>query len=241
MAKSHQPALETLQPLARIRRDLYGLLSSAYIQIPEKKIFELKWEPAVELLRYPQEGSEEAFKQIQNGLNLIKPYGSTKNLIDEKILRNLSRDWTHLFRGVVKDGILPPYESLYRAGRLQKRPVQEINRLFSKMGVRVPEEWHQPPDYIGVELDFMHLLCEKELKAWEKQEVGSILEVVEIERSFLENHLGLWTPIFCEKMVEQACEDFYRGIARLTNGVVEYDRVWLLRLFNLIHSGRGER
>jgi hypothetical protein len=58
MAKPHQPTLETLHTLTKIRRDFYGLLSSAYIQIPERKIFELKWEPAVELLEYLQEGSE---------------------------------------------------------------------------------------------------------------------------------------------------------------------------------------
>jgi len=227
MAKSQRPVLETLQTLAKIRRDFYGLLSSAYIRLPEKAILELKWEPAVELLRYPQKGSEEAFAEIQNGLNLVKSYGSKKGRSDEETLKNISKDWTRLFRGVVRDGVPPPYESLYRPERHQRKPAQEINRLFSEMGVQVPEEWHQPSDYIGVELDFMRLLCERERQEREKMEMDVLRQVLEIEKTFLEEHLALWVPIFCKKMSQQAHEDYYRGVARLTAGLVRYDGTYV--------------
>lgn len=184
------------------------------------------------MLRYLQEGSEEAFKQIQKGLDLVKSYGSKKDRVDEEILRNLSKDWTRLFRGVVRDGILPPYESLYRAERLQKKPAQEINRLFSKMGVQVREEWHQPSDYLGVELDFMRLLCEKERQGREKMEMDVLRQALEIEKSFLEDHLALWIPIFCKRMLEEAREAYYLGIAHLTSGLVGFDRLWVPRLLN---------
>jgi TorA maturation chaperone TorD len=231
MAKPVQPTLETLQNLTKIRRDLYGLLSCAYIQLPEMKTLELKWESAGELLRYPQKGSEKVFKQIQKGLNLVKSYGSKKDRIDET-LGNLSRDWTRLFRGVVRDGILPPYESLYRTERLQKKSAQEINRLFSKMGVQVPEEWHQPSDYIGVELDFMRFLCEKEWRHRDNGERNAFREAVEAEKSFLEKHLTLWVPIFCERMLKEAREEYYLGIAHLTLGLVGFDRLWVSRLLD---------
>jgi TorA maturation chaperone TorD len=232
MAKPHQPTLETLHTLTKIRRDFYGLLSSAYIQIPERKIFELKWEPAVELLEYLQEGSEKFLKQIQKGLNLFKPYGSKKDRIDEEVLTNLSRDWTRLFRGVARDGILPPYESLYRPKRLQKKPAQEINRLFSKMGIQVPEEWHQPSDYIGVELDFMRFLCDKEWRLRNDGEQSALRKAVEAEKSFLEDHIALWVPVFCERMLEEAREEYYLGIAHLTLGLAGFDRLWVSRLLD---------
>jgi TorA maturation chaperone TorD len=216
--------VEIQQTLARIRRDFYSLLSSVYIHIPEKKTLGFAWEPAVELLSFPQEGSEEALQHIDKGLKLIKSYGSRNALLDEKTLTNLSKDWTRLFRGVERDGILPPYESLYRTGKLQEKPAREIHRLFSQMGIRVPDEWHQPQDYIGVELDFMRLLCSREFEVYEKQEKKSIIEVVKAEKSFVEHHLGAWASKFCEKMGEQAREDYYRGIAKLTIGLIEYDR-----------------
>jgi TorA maturation chaperone TorD len=101
------------------------------------------------------------------------------------------------------------------------------------MGIRVPEEWHQPPDFIGVELNFMHLLCTKEQESWEKNQLGSVYEVAQIENSFLQKHLGLWVPIFGDKMIEQAQEDFFRGIGELTKGLIEYDLIWTSNLFHL--------
>ncbi len=219
-------SVEARQSLARIRRDLYGLLSFAYIHIPELKTLELKWEPAMELLGFSLQGAEEAFRQIEQGLDLIRPYAK-KGPPGEKTLTSLSRDWTRLFRGVDRQGLLPPYESLYRTEKLHEKPAREIHRLFSQMGIRVPEEWHQPPDYVGVELDFMRLLCSRETQADESPKRESLTKAVKEEKSFVEHHLGTWASIFCEKMVEEAREDYYRGIARLTIGLVEYDRIYL--------------
>jgi TorA maturation chaperone TorD len=196
------------------------------------KTLELRWEPAVELLKYPQVGSEEAFKQIRKGLNLVELSGPKKDRTDEEILKNISKDWTRLFRGVVRDRILPPYESLYRAGRLQKKPAQEINRLFSKMGIQVPEEWRQPSDYIGVELDFMRFLCDKEWRFRNHEEQSALREAVQEEKSFLEDHIALWVPVFCERMLEEAREEVYRGLAHLTLGLVGFDRLWVSRLLD---------
>jgi TorA maturation chaperone TorD len=227
MAKPYQPPLETVQTLTNIRRDLYGLLSSAYIQLPGKKILELKWEPAVELLRYPQKGGEEPFTEIEDGLDLVRSYGLEKVRNDEEILENISKDWTRLFRGVVRDGILPPYESLYRPKIGRRNPAQQINRLFSEMGIQVPEEWHHPSDYIGVELDFMRFHCEKEMQLRDSGEPHTVREALEAEYSFLEKHLALWVPIFCKKMFQEAQENYYRGVARLTTGFVAYDEIYI--------------
>jgi TorA maturation chaperone TorD len=232
MVQSHHPPLEPLQPLTRARRDLYGLLSSNYIQIPNNKVFEMNWEPALELLNYPQKGTEKAFNEIQKGLNLVKPYGLEKVQPDEAALTKLSRDWTRLFRGVVRNGILPPYESLYRPERSRRKPVQEINRLFSEMGIQVPKEWHQPSDYIGVELDFMRLLCEREIHFRDNGEQKDLREVVEAEDSFLEEHLAPWVPIFCTRVLEEAREAYYLGIVRLTLGLFGFDRLWVPSLLH---------
>src|SRR5512139_2800336 len=93
-------SLEACRALARCRGDLYSLLSSAYIHVPAKKTLELKWKPAIELLRFSQEESKEALRYIDKGLNLIRSYDPGKGGLEEKTLTDLSRDWTRLFRGV---------------------------------------------------------------------------------------------------------------------------------------------
>jgi TorA maturation chaperone TorD len=233
--------MEIYRDLAGHRSNLYGLLSSVYIQIPDGKTLKMDWKPASKLLEFPIQGAEAVKKEIKRGLRLIRDSASKKDLYLEKSLINLSKEWTRLFRGVDIKGLLPPYESVYRIGRLQEKASQEIHRLFDRKGIRIPDEWHQPPDYIGVELDFMRFLCIKEQEAWERKRLDSVYEVLDEENSFLINHLGLWISIFCEKMAKEAREDFFIGIARLTTGLVEYDRVWVPHLFNLTHSGRGER
>ena len=73
----------------------------------------------------------------------------------------------------------------------------------------------------------MRLLCERERQGREKMEMDGLRQVLEIEKSFLEEHLALWVPIFCEKMLQQAHEDYYRGVARLTTGLVAYDGTYV--------------
>jgi len=216
--------------LARARGDLYRILSRLYLHMPDKTIFDLNWQSVDLLLAFPMEGAEEALQRLGDGFKRIKACLSKRGPADETWLTDLSKDWTRLFRGVEKRGILPPYESLYRSGKLQEKPAQEIHRLFARMGIRVPDEWHQPPDYVGVELDFMRFLCEKEEHAREKNEKILALETVEVERSFIANHLGQWVSIFCARMFDEAREDFYRGVARLTVGLVQYDQAYLPRV-----------
>jgi TorA maturation chaperone TorD len=236
MDSAYEKEMKKHRDLAECRSNLYALLSSIYLQIPESKTLSLHWEPALKLLEFPQKEAEKFLQEIKEGLSLIKDNIFERKFRSEEHLSNLSRDWTRLFRGVNIRGPLPPYESLYRTGKLQDKPAQEICRLFSKMGIRVPEEWHQPLDYIGVEFDFMHLLCTQERGNWEKNQLGLVLEVVEIEKSFLDDHLSLWIPIFCEKMIEQAQEIFFKGIARLTKGFINYDQIWTSYLFRLLQN-----
>ena len=236
MDSAYEKEMEKHRDLAECRSNLYALLSSIYMQIPESKTLSLHWEPAYKLLEFTQKEAEKSLQEIKEGLSLIKDYIFRENLPCEEHLVNLSKEWTRLFRGVDIKGPLPPYESLYRTGKLQDKPTQEIYRLFSPMGIRLPEEWHQPLDYIGVELDFMRLLCTQEQGIWEKNQLGLVHEVVKIEKSFLDDHLSLWIPIFCEKMIEQAQEDFFKGIARLTKGFIKYDQIWTSYLFRLTQN-----
>ena len=74
-------------------------------------------------------------------------------------------------------------------------------------------------------LDFFAAMCEE-------SRVNSILEVTEMERSFLNEHLSLWRPVFCQKMIEQSLEGFSRGIARLTIGLVEYDQCYTKKIIS---------
>jgi putative dimethyl sulfoxide reductase chaperone len=220
--------------IARDRSALYGMLSFVYIQIPERKTLELNFaDQASKLFEAIPKEAKETSEAIAEGIRTVRDYIHKRDMHLEECALELSKDWTRLFRGVDRSGPPPPYESVYRTERMQAKCAQDIHRLFSKMGIRVPEEWHQPPDYIGVELDFMRLLCEKELRHRNDSQLKALREVLDEERAFLEDHLGLWVPNFCKRMLEEAREDYYRGIAHLTLGLVAFDRLWVPRLLSL--------
>ncbi len=217
--------------IARDRSELYGMLSSVYIEVPDKKTLELSFvDPLLKLLGAAPKEAKEASHSIAEGNRIIRDYMRERGRHFEEGALDLAKDWTRLFRGVDKNGPPPPYESVYLDGRMQTKSAREVHRLFSRNGIRIPEEWHHPADYIGVELDFMRLLCEKEWRHRNENQLKELREVLEEERAFLEDHLCIWVPIFCKRMLEQARENYFRGIAYLTLGLVQFDRIWVPRL-----------
>lgn len=220
--------MENLRELAYYRSKIYGNLAYSYIYPPNEKIVELDWQLKLQIFMNHINNYKEIVSEIEESLKLIT------NLLFEKItndsLYNILKEWTRLFRGVDRRGSIPPYESVFHTGRLQGKSAQQIYRLFSKMGITIPEEWHQPPDYIGVELDFMRLICENEMDAWEKNDIKLAKESLHIENSFIENHLGSWIGIFYENIKGYLKENYFRGIARLTKCIVEYDKILIPNL-----------
>ncbi len=87
----------------------------------------------------------------------------------------------------------------------------------------MPEGWTESPDYLGVEIDFMRLLCQGEEEAWLNNQPEKALKLLRASGDFLRDHLLKWAPSFFEKMVELAGLDFYRGLARLTSGFLKVD------------------
>jgi hypothetical protein len=60
---------------------VYGLLSFVYLEIPGRGILGLPWNAVAKLLEFSQGGTtrsgektEEALKEIENGLRLVHPY-----------------------------------------------------------------------------------------------------------------------------------------------------------------------
>ncbi len=111
----------------------------------------------------------------------------------------------------------PPWESVYRSDErmLFDWPTLQVRAAYRAMGLEVgrPEE---PDDHIGLELLFMAELCEREAR-------GSV-EVRGVQHEFLSSHLMQWAPAFCEDILANTQVAFYRGLALLTQGLLEQER-----------------
>ncbi|NCO35927.1 MAG: hypothetical protein AUJ92_03870 [Armatimonadetes bacterium CG2_30_59_28] len=74
-----------------------------------------------------------------------------------------------------------------------------------------------PPDHLGLELEFMAYLCRQESLAIEK---GADAQVwVERQRRFLCEHLTRWLPEFASRLGDKSPQSFY---AAATTAIVEF-------------------
>lgn len=68
-------------------------------------------------------------------------------------------------------------------------------------------------DHIGVELEFMHHLCEAQIKAMNENDSEAVRELLEVEHSFLDKHLVRWAPLYLLNMKFESRTPLYYDAA----------------------------
>jgi len=210
--------------LAEARSQVYDLLSALFLELPSLKllrgVFGAEFERQLSSVV-----SKFGVGEMKQGLELIASFVATfREQPRKEVLKRVSIDRTRLLRGVnPQHSPPPPYESVYREGRLWGRSTVEVSQTYGRLGVKLPEAWTEPPDYLGIELDCMRLICLSEREAWQAGSADKALEYLEVGRDFLRKHIVLWVPGFCEEMYNRAELNFYKGIAQLTGGFLEHD------------------
>jgi TorA maturation chaperone TorD len=217
---------ETGKPpaVAQARRSVYEMLSGFFLELPDPETVNGLFDPDF-ARRLSAVASVFETGEMREGLRLISTFiSSLRDDSREEILKRIAIDRTRLFRGVSeKHSPPPPYESLYREQRLSGQTSVDVYRFYCRLGVALPEGWTESPDYLGVEIDFMRLLCQGEEEAWLNHQPEKALELLRTSGDFLKDHLLKWAPSFFEKMAEMAGLDFYRGLAKLANGFLTVD------------------
>ncbi len=161
---------------------------------------------------------------VREGLSEISKFVmQTRDQPEKSVEQSLLVDWTRLFRGIQPGyGPQPPYEGVYLGeNENDLTTLESVAKFYAKYAVAPSENAGNRPDYIGLELDFLCYLCEQQADAWEKGDEVQAHEFQLAEHDFLKGHLGRWGNVFCERAIEEAKTDFYRGFAHLTRGMIE--------------------
>lgn len=212
-----------ISTLATVRSRLYGFLGAVFNRLPDKQFATSLASGELSNLLATIAEVEDLTADVREGLELIKQYiQQVKGKPVEELKTELAVDRTRLVRGLTPAlSPLPPYESEYVGGAEHIMAASmSVAREYAAAGVALPKEVSERPDFIGFELDFMRHLCEQEAQAWSEQDRPGALALMQKERAFLDAHLARWVPRFCDAMSDKAQLDFYRGIARMTKGVV---------------------
>lgn len=132
-------------------------------------------------------------------------------------LQTLLVDYTRLFLGPVK-AIASPYGSSWLPAktRTEDNPSLAVLDLYSAGGFDVSEELMDLPDHVAVELEFLYLLTFRSNEARRAEQMDELAAIEQLERQFLNEHLGAWIDPFSTATRSGAETVFYRLLAEMT-------------------------
>jgi putative dimethyl sulfoxide reductase chaperone len=133
-------------------------------------------------------------------------------------LETLLVDYARLFLGPPQ-ALARPYASSWMSG--DKAVMQEstlrVVDLYRQAGFDLDESFHEVPDHVAAELEFLYLLTFRENRATDAHGRGT---VARLRSRFLDEHLARWTGSFTAAMAAAAETDFYGALAAMTDRFV---------------------
>jgi len=169
---------------------------------------------------------------LAEGFNQIAEFASSLNIDDlEKARLELAVEYAGLFLGVWRVPAHPSESAYFSDGQLiMQEPRDEVLKLYRSMGVDKAGQFKEPEDHIALELQFMTHLCEKTNTALKDGNILEAMKCLEVQRNFLDEHLGKWVPRLSADILKSARGEFYKSIAKITEGYVEMDKNLVLEL-----------
>lgn len=130
-------------------------------------------------------------------------------------------DYTRLFIGPM-DILAKPYGSywLEEEKTLMGESTMAVQALYTEAEFEMDEEFKELPDHIAAELEFLYLLLFLESEARSAKDADKLSAVLELQRRFLQAHLGAWISKFTNAIRSSAQCGFYRELAELTEKFV---------------------
>ena len=168
------------------------------------------------------------------GINLREDFGvrKIKDLAD-----NLAVEYTRLFLGPGKH--ISPHESVQLkrgSGILWGPETSAVRQAYRAAGYDMGEAETDIPDHLSVELDFLGLLAKEEAQAWEGQAHDRTEKFLQLQHSFISDHLGKWAARFCAKVKEEAEFSFYPAFADLLRGYLSGEKAEIVNRLSLIEA-----
>jgi TorA maturation chaperone TorD len=162
-------------------------------------------------------------KEISESLNELDiDFGSIfNNKSQEELIDELSQEYAALF--IVPGGI-PPYESVRLKDLLNQEPAWKTEEFYKRCGLIIKEDCKTFPDHLGMELEFMAYLSDKESTAWEEKDEKAAAEWNNLQKEFFSNHINKWVFGFLDDLDRFAFHPFYKEVAKLTKGFLETER-----------------
>ena len=211
--------------LSKARAFMYRFLGGFYImEVDEKQLSALK------KMSFPViTGKEDSDLDLKEGYQLIKDYVAGINTDD---LEDLAADYAKIFlaAGNATGRAAFPYESVYvdKKHQVGGSTEMQMKALYLERGREPdPNIYRTMYDNIGLMLEYMGIICDEITEALEIENPEKVLLLLEEQKNYVKKHLTNWVYSFTSDMVKFADTDFYKGIARITNGFMKKETTLL--------------
>ena len=158
----------------------------------------------------------EADEALLNLFPNYKEWGKRREMSRKDLIEQYYNvDFTNLFLMH-----LVPYESCYTRDdqMVESGGDNPVIELYNDLDFRVELESARvvSADHIGVELEFMYMLCTAQKKALEADDKEGVCELLEVQRAFLKEHLLEWAPMFLINAKKESRTPLYHDGSELT-------------------------
>lgn len=202
------------------RANLYGLLSRLYrVEVDPLLLDQLR------AMRFPAATGNEL---MDAGYREITLYVSNA---DSTTLTELAVDYVRTFigHGIDSYSAAYPFESVYTSEKrlMMQEARDEVLAIYRSEGIDKSADWHEGEDHIALELEFMKTMALRVAAALRDGDESVADRLVEVQRSFLTDHLASWSPMMTKDMRRFAKTGLYQGLASLTDGFLGMDLAFL--------------
>ena len=126
---------------------------------------------------------------------------------------------------------LVPYETFYTREdqKIETGGANPVTDMYSAYDFMVDYEIARvvSSDHIGVELEFMHHLCEAEMKAQTEGDMIAVSHLKEAQKEFLTKHLVAWAPLYLINMKYESRTPLYYDAAEMSLEFILSDNEYL--------------
>ncbi|MDF3000720.1 MAG: asrA1 [Bacillota bacterium] len=201
------------------REKLYRFLSSIYQKEVDRALL-----TQMKAMTFP---SEAEAPSLTEGYRMLKDYldqiDERKARIPEDEVTDLAADYAKIFlaAGISQGSAAFPYESVYTSPEriIMQDAWETVRKLYESVGlIKNVETSGLFEDHIALELEFMAFLCE------ESHRDPDCSDWLIKQREFLRDHLLNWVPSFTADVNQYADTAFYKGIAKITEGFLRFDK-----------------
>ena len=175
----------------------------------------------------------EADEDILNFFPNYRDWGKRKELSRKELINeHYNVDFTNLFLMH-----LVPYESFYTRDdqMIESGGDNPVLELYNELDFRVELDKARvvSADHIGVELEFMYMLCMALQKALDVDDKDGICELMLVQRAFLKEHLLDWAPLFLINAKRESRTPLYHDGSELTLEFLLSDFEYLTEKLNI--------